>query len=140
MNVLITWNYFMQSMILNVNGKERRIQSGIIVNISAVAAVALLWNENLGDRKKTMKISLGKRKIHFWHKNIILCKEIEKLNLVKNARCLDSGHIKTHWHFLPGICMRSQQKFNIKYFENLWDVWWIMPLLILFVVSITFKF
>ena len=131
----------MQSMILNINGKERRIQSGIIVNISAVAAVALLWNENLGDRKKTVKVSRGKRKIHFFsHKNIILCKEIEKLNLVKNARCLDSGHIKTHWHFLPGICMRSQQKFNIKYFETLWDVWWIMPLLILFVVSITFKF
>ena len=132
----------MQSMILNINGKERRIQSGIIVNISAVAAVALLWNENLGDRKKEEKwrFPVEKEKYIFWHKKLILCKEIEKLNLVKNARCLDSGHIKTHWHFLPGICMRSQQKFNIKYFETLWDVWWIIPLLILFVVSITFKF
>ena len=131
----------MQSMILNINGKERRIQSGIIVNISAVAAVALLWNENLGDRKKDSEDFPWKKKNTFFDtKNIILCKEIEKLNLVKNARCLDSGHIKTHWHFLPGICMRSQQKFNIKYFETPWDVWWIMPLLIFFVVSITFKF
>ena len=91
-------------------------------------------------KKRRWRFPVEKEKYIFYTKKLILCKEIEKLNLVKNARCLDSGHIKTHWHFLLGICMRSQQKINIKYFETLWDVWWIMPLLILFVVSITFKF
>ena len=88
-HVLITWNYFMQSMILNINGKERRIQSGIIVNISAVAAVALLWNENLGDRKKDSEDFPWKKKNTFLTQKINLMQrdwEVES-----NKKCKMSG-------------------------------------------------